>query len=80
MDRFKNMHVHFIKIVIKSTILKAGQCLARKKLQIEIKDLVIIWTSFLVDPPILRDARCLIWVLILEGEDVSPNQLLNFSL
>jgi hypothetical protein len=62
--------------------------LAKKKLQIEIKGLVILGMSFLVDPPTLRDASCLmIWqrvnldikVQILEGEDVSPSQLLNLG-
>jgi hypothetical protein len=50
------------------------------------KSLVILGTSFLVDPPTLRDASCLmiwqrvnlyIWIQIFEGEDICPSQLLD---
>jgi hypothetical protein len=53
---FENMHANFIKSTSQKYIFKNKQHLARKKLQLEMKSLMILGMSFLVDPPTFR--RC----------------------
>jgi hypothetical protein len=59
MDSKKHACSFSLKYQSKSTTFKSRQNLAKKKLQIEIKGLVILGMSFLVDPLTLGGASCL---------------------
>jgi hypothetical protein len=48
---YENMHANAIKSYSQKYIFKNKQHLARKKLQLEMKSLMILGMSLLVDPP-----------------------------
>jgi hypothetical protein len=78
----KTCMIILLKILIKKYNFKNKQYLARRKLQLEMKSLMILEMSFFVDPSTLSDALALVRIGVTfyeRGSSLKDNNLRSIS-